>query len=233
MLWVAWQHRHRPHATDPRRRPLGRGPRYPRLRRERPAGLVARQEVSSRVWLALGGRLRRLGLDLPRHRPRRPDDSAVPDGVRPLPDRGRPALRLGDPARRPQRPADAPALALGRADRGADARGRERRRRLGRADARHRHRLADHRVGPALDGAPRPRLLRTAPRPRRSSSGSSSASPASACWSRPGGRSDVAGRGRARLQLARLGGRLAVLAAGAAARAGRSSASRCRCSPAG
>ncbi len=71
------------------------------------------------------------------------------------------AIRRGDRAR----PADRSPLAVRVPDRSADAGGRQRRRRLGRADPRHGHRVADHRLRAAVDGAARPRLLRAAARP--------------------------------------------------------------------
>ena len=140
------------------------------------------------------------------------------------------AIRRGDRSDRPT----APALALGRSlIARADAGDRQRRRRLGRADARHRHRVADHRVGAALDGAARPRLLRAAARPRdrgRARRRLRRRRPARRAR-RPGGTRTPRGD-RARLQLARLGDRLALLAPRAAAAAGRSVGARCRCSPA-
>ena len=61
--------------------------------RERPGG--ARSHLGR-----ARGRLRRLGLDLPLHPDREPDAPRVRDVVAALLDRGRPALRLVDPARR-------------------------------------------------------------------------------------------------------------------------------------
>src|SRR5581483_2493933 len=128
-----------------------------------PSPVGTRRSDSSSQGLARPRRrLRRLGLDLSRDRPRRPDDPAVLHGWDAVPDRGRAAVRVGDEAARSLRPADRAPLALGVPDRAADARRRQLRRRLGGADARHRDGVADHRLRAALDGPPRPGLLRPA-----------------------------------------------------------------------